>query len=71
PNDGGTFGSRTTPSTIPQIRSAVATAREALLDIASKKLQLPREEIELRQGEFIHVNSGAKTDLSELAQDRA
>lgn len=36
PFDMGTFGSRTTPAMVPQLRKAAATARELLLDLAAK-----------------------------------
>src|SRR5688572_23071993 len=37
PFDQGTFGSRTTPAMMPQLRRAAATAREALVELAAKK----------------------------------
>ena len=37
PYDAGTFGSRTTPQMGTQLRKAAATARNALVDMASKK----------------------------------
>src|SRR5687768_15072635 len=36
PNDGGTAGSRTTPSSVPAIRRACAAARQLLLESAAK-----------------------------------
>lgn len=36
PDDGGTYGSLTTPRTVPQVRQAAAAAREILIDAASK-----------------------------------
>lgn len=38
PFDMGTFGSRTSPTMIPQVRRAAAAARERLLELASKQL---------------------------------
>jgi len=37
PWDAGTFGSRTTPTMAPQLRSAASTARDSLLQLAAKK----------------------------------
>jgi isoquinoline 1-oxidoreductase len=37
PWDAGTFGSRTTPTMAPQLRSAASTARESLLQLAARK----------------------------------
>src|SRR5690606_28482850 len=34
PDDGGTAGSRTTPSNVPQIRRSAAAARQALIELA-------------------------------------
>jgi len=35
PDDGGTYGSRTTPSTVPRVRAACAAVRELLLETAA------------------------------------
>ena len=37
PNDGSTAGSRTTPSTIPVVRRACASARQMLIAAAAEK----------------------------------
>ncbi len=42
PFDMGTFGSRTTPTMLPQVRRAAAAARETLLDIAAQKWGVDR-----------------------------
>ena len=38
PDDGGTAGSRTTPSTVPVVRAAAAAAHHALTELAAKQL---------------------------------
>jgi isoquinoline 1-oxidoreductase len=45
PWDMGTFGSQSTARVGMQLRRAAATAREALLDLASSRLDLPREDL--------------------------
>lgn len=50
PDDGGTAGSRTTPSTVPRVRNAAAAARELLLDIAAKHFAV--DQVELIDGEL-------------------
>lgn len=56
PDDGLTAGSRTTPSTVPAVRSAAAAARTLLLELAAKKWSVERS--------FLKVIDGAITDAS-------
>ena len=42
PNDGGTFGSLTTPRTVPAVRKTAAAARELLAEAASRTLAAAR-----------------------------
>ena len=66
PNDGITAGSRTTPSTVPAVRKAAAAARELLVDAASRRWQVDRSRIEVRDGAA--VEGDRKLDFAELAQ---
>ncbi len=50
PNDGITAGSRTTPGTVPPVRKAAAAARELLLSVASRRLEVERSRLHLRSG---------------------
>ena len=50
PDDGITAGSRTTPGTVPAVRKAAATARELLILVSSRQLNLPRGSVEVRDG---------------------
>lgn len=50
PWDAGTFGSRTTPVMNLQLRRVAATAREALIDLAAKKWNVPRESLVAADG---------------------
>ena len=50
PNDGITAGSRTTPGTVPVVRKAAAAARELLILVSSRQLNLARGPLEVRDG---------------------
>ena len=50
PDDGITAGSRTTPGTVPAVRKAAATARELLILVSSRQLNVPRGSVEVRDG---------------------
>ena len=54
PFDMGTFGSLTTPTMIPQLRKAAATAREELIDLAAKKWKVNRSSIKASNGHLAH-----------------
>jgi len=54
PFDMGTFGSLTTPTMIPQLRKAAATAREALIDLAAKKWKVAPASIKAANGHLTH-----------------
>ena len=50
PNQGGTYSSAAINRGSPQIRSAAAEARQALLQLASKKLEVPVEKLTVSKG---------------------
>jgi isoquinoline 1-oxidoreductase len=50
PWDMGTFGSQSTARVGFQLRLAAATARETLVDLGSRRLDLPREDLVVRDG---------------------
>jgi len=68
PNDGNTAGSGSTPRTVPAIRQAAAAAREALLELASKRWQVERASVEMRDGRIIHGATKRTLTFGELAQ---
>jgi isoquinoline 1-oxidoreductase len=68
PDDGGTSGSRSTPSTIPQIRRVGAAARELLLDLAAEQLQVNRSELALADAKVTHAKSGRSLTFGELTK---
>jgi len=50
PDDGGTAGSRTTPSTIPSVRKGCAAARNLLLEAAAKSFGVPKNHLGIQRG---------------------
>lgn len=68
PNEGGTSGSRSTPSTIPQIRRVGAAARELLLDLAAEELKVARAELTPADGKISHAASDRSVPYSSLTK---
>jgi isoquinoline 1-oxidoreductase len=68
PNDGGTAGSRTTPSTVPQVRRAAAAVRDLLLELAAEQLSVERSALQMTDGNFIDTTSSSQLTLVELAK---
>src|SRR5690606_34693459 len=69
PDDGGTAGSRTTPSTVPRVRAAAAAAREMLLGLAADRLEVARSQLTFADGVF-RTATGEQLTLAELASDQ-
>jgi isoquinoline 1-oxidoreductase len=69
PNDGGTSGSQTTPSTVPRVRAAAAAARELLIELAANRMAVERLRLTFRNGRFAEEPSGKQLTLAELASD--
>jgi CO/xanthine dehydrogenase Mo-binding subunit len=67
PDDGGTAGSRTTPATVPRVRSAAAAAVGLLAELAAEKLGVKRADLMIADGTF---RAGERqVTLAELAAD--
>ena len=69
PDDGGTFGSRTTPSNIPDVRRACAAARELLAEGAARRWDVATDEVTLADGVATHANTGRTATYAQLAAD--
>lgn len=73
PDDGGTAGSRTTPSTIPAVRKACAAARQALVEAAATKFGVDPTRLSVIDGNVQglgpdrHFDYSAFADLSPTA----
>ena len=70
PYDMGTFGSRTTPTMVPQMRRAAAAARTLLLGLAAEKWGVDRGSLETTCGKVTHVATGRTLVFGELTQGR-
>jgi isoquinoline 1-oxidoreductase len=68
PNDGGTSGSQTTPSTFPQVRRAAAAARELLIDLAAKQANVERGSFLVAGGKVSHPPTGQSFAFGELTR---
>ncbi len=53
PWDMGTFGSRTTPTMGPQLRTMAAAARQMLIEMAAQRWQVPAEGLKPVQGKIL------------------
>jgi CO/xanthine dehydrogenase Mo-binding subunit len=67
PDDGGTFGSLTTPRTVPVVRKAAAAAREVLIELAANRWQCGREALAAREGAVVNEATQEKLDYANLA----
>jgi isoquinoline 1-oxidoreductase len=70
PNDGGTSGSQTTPSTFPQLRRAAVVARELLLDLAAEQAKVERATLTVADGKVLHPPSGRSFAFGELTHGK-
>jgi isoquinoline 1-oxidoreductase len=70
PNDGGTSGSQTTPSTFPQLRRAAAAARDLLLDLAAEQAKVERGSLTVADGKVTHPPSGRSFSYGELTHGK-
>jgi nicotinate dehydrogenase subunit B len=68
PWDAGTFGSRSTPDMVPQIRRVAATAREALIDLAAKSWSVERAALTVSDGRIRHAASNRTVGFGDLTK---
>ena len=71
PNDGGSWGSRTTPANVPAVRQAAAAVRELLVRRAAEIWRVDTAAIEVRDGRLAHAESDRSLSFAEVAQDEA
>ena len=71
PNDGGTYGSLTTPRTVPSVRRAAAAARELLIQAGAAKWNVKPETVTLKDGHVVHEKSVRHARYAELAASSA
>lgn len=68
PYDAGTFGSRSTPVMVPQIRRVAATAREALVELAAKAWSVDRGTLVAADGKISHAATRRSIGFGELTR---
>jgi nicotinate dehydrogenase subunit B len=68
PNQGGTYSSASIQRGGPQVRTAAAEARQALLQIASKKLDAPADRLTVSKG--VVSGAGGSVSYGELVGDK-
>jgi isoquinoline 1-oxidoreductase beta subunit len=66
PDDGGTAGSRTTPSTVPAVRKGAATAREVLIKLAREQWSVEGL-LKVEGGKVTDPASGRTLSYADLA----
>jgi isoquinoline 1-oxidoreductase len=68
PDDGGTYGSQTTPRTVPAMRAAAAAARELLIELAAGDWAASAGAITFSDGVFTHIDGRRMTLAALVAQ---
>ncbi len=68
PFDMGTFGSRTTPTMAPQLRKAAAAARETLIDLAARQLNVEPASVKIVDARFVNHDKSKSLSLAEVAK---
>ena len=69
PFDAGTFGSRTTPTMTPQLRSVAAAARDILVRKAAKQWNVPAEKLVTEKGKVLERGGTRSLTYGELAHE--
>jgi CO/xanthine dehydrogenase Mo-binding subunit len=70
PNQGGTYSSAAIARGGPQVRTAAAEARRALLDLAAERLRVPATELRVAAGVVTAAGTGGSVTYGELVGDR-
>ena len=70
PFDMGTFGSRSTPTMVPQLRKAAAAAREMLIAMAAEQLNVPPNDLRIVDARFLNHDKSKTLTLAEVAKGR-
>ncbi len=69
PDDGGTYGSRSTPSTIPAVRAGCASARALLVGLAAERWGVAPSSIDVQDGCARDEKGDRKLAYADLAAD--
>ena len=68
PDDAGTFGSRSMPDMLPQMRKAAASARELLIDRAAGMLAADRQNVRSAEGKVTDLSTGKSVGYGDIVQ---
>jgi CO/xanthine dehydrogenase Mo-binding subunit len=68
PDDGGTYGSGTTPRTIPVVRRAAAAALNLLIEFAAAQWQVERSTVVMRDGKIFDAAAKRSLTYADLAK---
>jgi nicotinate dehydrogenase subunit B len=71
PYDRGTFGSRSIPYMGPQLRTAAATAREVLIEMAAAQWKVDRESVYAEKGIIKNRKGNQSTGFGQLTKGKA
>lgn len=70
PFDMGTFGSRTTPTMVPQLRRVAEAARNILIEVAAKQWNVPAAGLKAANAKVTDPASGKSLAYAELAHGK-
>ena len=70
PDDGGTAGSRTTPSTVPRVRAAAAALRQLLKEHTAEHFGVAAEQVEIADGVY-RTSSQQSLTIGEFAKSES
>ena len=69
PDDGGTFGSMSTPRTVPAVRRGAAAARSLLAEFAAQQWQVERSTVTMRDGKMFDATGKRSLTYADLANN--
>jgi len=67
PDDGGTFGSMSTPRTVPAVRQGAAAARNLLAEFAAQQWKVERSTLAMRDGKMFDADGKRSLTYTDLA----
>src|ERR1035441_7583198 len=68
PDDGGTFGSMSTPRTVPAVRQGAAAARNLLAEFAAQQWKVERSSLAMRDGKVFDADGKRSLTYADLAK---
>jgi nicotinate dehydrogenase subunit B len=68
PYDMGTFGSRTTPTMAPQLHKAAAAARELLIELAARQLNVEPGAVKIVNARFVNHDQSKTLSFADVAK---